>query len=79
MSLTHDYNTRSKEMSDFKIVDEISKLREELAENFKKSFTDINDEIINLKEVTIKNLQNEKRLNDEVSQLKEKIIICNCL
>ena len=79
MSLTHDYKTRSKEMSDFKIVDEISKLREELAENFKKSFTDIKDEIINLKEVTIKNLQNEKRLNDEVSQLKEKIIICNCL
>ena len=79
MSLTHDYKTRSKEMSDFKIVDEISKLREELVENFKKSFTDIKDEIINLKEVTIKNLQNEKRLNDEVSQLKEKIIICNCL
>ena len=79
MSLTHDYKTRSKEMSDFKIVDEISKLREELAENFKKSFTDIKDEIINLKEVTIKNLQNEKRLNDEVSQLKEKIISCNCL
>ena len=79
MSLTHDYNTRSKEMSDFKIVDEISKLREELAENFKKSFTNIKDEIINLKEVTIKNLQNEKRLNDEVSQLKEKIISCNCL
>ena len=65
----HDYNTRSKEMSDFKILDEISKFREELVENFKKSFTDIKDEII------IKNLQNEnKRLNDEVSQLKEKII-----
>ena len=44
-------------------------------ENFKKSFADIKDEIINLKEVIIKNLQNEnKRLNDEVSQLKEKII-----
>ena len=41
----------------------------------KKSFTDIKDEIINLKEVIIRNLQNEnKRLNDEVNQLQEKII-----
>ena len=69
MSSTHNYNTRGKEMNDSKILDEISKLREELVENFKKSFSDIRDEII------IKNLQNEnKRLNDEVSQLKEKII-----
>ena len=44
-------------------------------ENFKKSFTDIKDEIINLKEVIIKNLQNEnKRLNDVVNQLQEKIV-----
>ena len=44
-------------------------------ENFKKSFTDIKDEIINLKEVIIKNLQNEnKRLNDAVNQLQEKIV-----
>ena len=75
MSSTHDDNTRSKEMSESKILDEISKLREELVENFKKSFTDIKDEIINLKEVIIRNLQNEsKRLNDEVNQLQEKII-----
>ena len=79
MSSTHNYNTTSKDISDSKIFYEISKLREELVEDFKKSFTDIKDEIINLKEVTIKNLQNEKRLNDEVSQLKEKIISCNCL
>ena len=45
MSSTHGYNTRSKEMSDSKILDEISTLREELVENFKKSFTDIKDEI----------------------------------
>ena len=32
-------------MSDSKILDEISTLREELVENFKKSFTDIKDEI----------------------------------
>ena len=37
MSSTHDYNKRSKEVSDFKISDEISKLREELVENFKKA------------------------------------------
>ena len=49
MSSTHDYNTRSKEMSDSKILVEILKLREELVENFfKKNFTDIKDEIINL-------------------------------
>ena len=75
MSSTHDYNTRSKEMSDSKILVEISKLREELVENFKKIFTDIKGEIINLKEVAIKNLQNEnKRLNDVVNQLQEKVI-----
>ena len=49
MSSTHS-NTKSKEMSDSKILDEISKLREELVENFKKSFPDIKDEIINFKE-----------------------------
>ena len=53
MSPTHDYNTRSKEMSYSKILAEISQLREESVENFKKSFTDIKDEIINLKEVII--------------------------
>ena len=69
MSSTHDYNTRSKETSDYKVLVKISKLREELVENFKKSFTDIKDEIINLKEVIAKNLQNEnKRLNDIVNQ-----------
>ena len=75
MSSTRNYNTRSKETSYSKILDEISKLREELVENFKKSFTYIKDEIINLKEVIIRNLQNEnKRLNDVVNQLIEKII-----
>ena len=70
MYSTHDYNTRSKKTSDSKGLVEISKLREELVENFKKSFTDIKDEIINLKEVIAKNLQNEnKRLNDIVNQL----------
>ena len=44
-------------------------------ENFKKRFTDIKDEIINLKEVIIRNLQNENKiLNNEVNQLQEKII-----
>ena len=75
MSSAHDYNTRSKEISDSKVLVEILKLREELVENLKKSFTDIKDEIINLKEVIIKNLQNEnKRLNDVVNQMQEKII-----
>ena len=44
-------------------------------DNFKKSCTDIKNEIINIKEVIIKNLQNEnKRLNDVVNQLQEKFI-----
>ena len=49
---------------------------ERISGEFKsKSFTDIKDEIINLKEVIIKNLKNEnKRLNDEVNQLQQKII-----
>ena len=72
MSSTHDYNTRSKEIGDSKIL-EVSKHREELVENLKKSFADIKDKIINLKEVIIRNLQNEnKRLNDIVNQLQEK-------
>ena len=68
MSSTHDYNTRSKEMSDSKILVEILKLREELVDNFfKNNFTDIKDEIINLREVIIKHLQSEdKRLNEVV-------------
>ena len=75
MSSTHDYNTKSKEMTDSKTLDEISKLREELVENFKKNFTNIKNEIIKLKEVIIKNLQNKnKRHNDVVNQLQEKII-----
>ena len=61
-------------MSDSKMLDEISKLREELVENFKKSFTDIKDETINLKEVIIENLQKENKRLNEVNQLKENII-----
>ena len=62
-------------MSDSKMLDGISKLREELMENLKKRFTDIKDQIINRKEVKIKNLQNEnKRLDDVVNHLQEKII-----
>ena len=34
MSSTHNYNTRSKEISDSKILEVISMLREELVENF---------------------------------------------
>ena len=57
------------------MLDGISKLREELVENLKKRFTDIKDQIINCKEVKIKNLQNEnKRLDDVVNHLQEKII-----
>ena len=37
ISSTHDYNTRSKEMSDSKILDKSSKLREKLVENFKRA------------------------------------------
>ena len=62
-------------MSDSKMLDGISKLREELVENLKKRFTDIKDQIINRKEVKIKNLQNEnKRLDDVVNHLQEKIM-----
>ena len=57
------------------MLDGISKLREELVENLRKRFTDIKDQIINRKEVKIKNLQNEnKRLDDVVNHLQEKIV-----
>ena len=68
------YKTRSKEMSYSKILDKISKLREDLVENFLKSFPDINDEIINLKEVIIKSFQKNKRLNDVIKKKQKKII-----
>ena len=75
MSSNHDYNTGSKETNYSKILDEISKLREELVHNFSKSSIDTKDEIFNLKEVIIQNLQNvNKRLNAVVNQLQEKII-----
>ena len=77
MTSSHSYNARSKskETRDSKIIDEISKLRIELVKNFLKSFIVNNDEIVNLKEVIIRNLQNEnKRVNDAVNQLQEKII-----
>ena len=41
MSLSHDYNTEKKETSNSKILYEISNLKEELVENFKKSFTNL--------------------------------------
>ena len=77
MTSSYSYNTRSKskETRDSKIINEISKLRIELVEDFLKSFIVNNDEIVNLKEVIIRNLQNEnKRVNDAVNQLQEKII-----
>ena len=58
-------------MSYSKILDKISKLREDLVENFLKSFPDINDEIINLKEVIIKSFQKNKRLNDVIKKKTE--------
>ena len=61
MPSAHNYNAKSTEMSDSKILDKILNLTEELVENFLKSFTDIEDEIINLKEVIIKNIQNENK------------------
>ena len=74
MPSAYNYNTKSKEMSDSKILYKISNLTEELVENFKKCFTDTEDEIINLKEVTTKNIQNEKKMEDVATQLREKII-----
>ena len=73
MPSAYNYNTKSKEMSDSKIY-KISNLTEELVENFKKCFTDTEDEIIKLKEVTTKNIQNEKKMEDVATQLREKII-----
>ena len=73
MPSAYNYNTKSKEMSDSKIY-KISNLTEELVENFKKCFTDTEDEIIKLKEVTTKNIQNEKKVEDVATQLREKII-----
>ena len=59
-------------MSYSKILDKISKLRADLVENFLKSFPDINDEIINLKEVIIKSFQKNKRLNVIKKKKKQK-------
>ena len=61
MPSAYNYNIKSKEMSHSKMLYKVSDLTEELVENLKKCFIDIEDEIINLKEVTIKNIQNEKK------------------
>ena len=54
------YNTKSKEMGDSKLLDEISKLREWWVEDL-KSYTDIKNKTINFKEVIMKNLQNKNK------------------
>ena len=63
------YNTKSKEMGDSKLLDEISKLREWWVEDL-KSFTDIKNKTINFKEVIMKNLQNK---NKEKGKTQKKI------
>ena len=63
------YNTKSKEMGDSKLLDEISKLREWWVEDL-KSFTNIKNKTINFKEVIMKNLQNK---NKEKGKTQKKI------
>ena len=63
------YNTKSKEMGDSKLLDEISKLREWWVEDL-KSFTDIKNKTINFKDVIMKNLQNK---NKEKGKTQKKI------
>ena len=63
------YNTKSKEMGDSKLLDEISKLREWWVEDL-KSLTDIKNKTINFKEVIMKNLQNK---NKEKGKTQKKI------
>ena len=75
MSSTDNYNARSKEMSDSKLLGEISKLREELVENFKKNYHWYWRWNNKPQKSVIKNLQNEnKRRHNIVNQLQEKII-----
>ena len=69
MPLFPYYNTKSKEMGDSKLLDEISKLREWWVEDL-KSFTDIKNKTINFKEVIMKNLQNK---NKEKGKTQKKI------
>ena len=69
MSSSPYYNTKNKEMGDSEILYEISKLSEWWVENL-KSFTDIKNKTINLKEVIMKNLQNK---NKEKGKTQKKI------
>ena len=72
------YNTKSKEMGDSKLLDEISKLREWWVEDL-KSFTDIKNKTINFKEVIMKNLQNKNKEKGKKHKKKyeEKLSILN--
>ena len=67
--MTHDYQTRSKDSNP--VAEEILNLKAELL----ASNNDIRDEIINLKNVIIKNLQEENnRLRNKVSHIENRII-----
>ena len=67
-SQNHDYNTRSKEATN--VTDTLSKTEN----NLMTSISDLNDEVINLKEIIIKKLQDKTAvLANKVFKLKDKI------
>ena len=67
-SKNHDYSTRSKEPTN--VTDTLSKIENKLM----NSISDLNDEVINLKEIIIKKLQDKTAVfANKVSKLEDKI------
>ena len=67
-SKNHDYSNRSKEPTN--VTDTLSKIENKLM----NSISDLNDEVINLKEIIIKKLQDKTAvLANKVSKLEVKL------
>ena len=70
--MSHDYNTRNKKKSAEMSQDLVNKLEKSIVQ----SINNLNDEIINLKDMIIKNLQDENtRLKEKREKLENRAVI----
>ena len=70
--MSHDYNTRNKKKSAEMSQDSLDKLQKSIVQ----SINSLKDEIINLKDIVIKNLQDENaRLKEKCEKLENRVAI----
>ena len=70
--MSHDYNTRNKKKSAEMSQDSLDKLEKSIVQ----TINSLKDEIINLKDIVIKNLQDENaRLKEKSKQFENRVAI----